>query len=436
MKKTKQNLILFFEETNDVIDINSKLVRLYMNRSVIDEEDQSEISQIHVLSKSDENAQSIENKESLPSYERDLIDFQQQTDKLKNDRIIFEQSVSKIIESEMTRLREQDWFLEWRNEVHENGGLDDWSDKKSGLSYLEWLREKLTQPSNEYTNHFVVGTLFYTSSHMPVRYFTKAFLQNCFQRVTSVQKYKRKHEQIELSYASDLFQYSTMVTVLRGTSANFLTAEKIKSIYARMDYENNSITDELEDFYQRNIKTNEMFSKDEFKTHDCYKLLTDLDFRKLKFYYDNNEIAYKLPFFENNDSGYEYIQCQRFSFPIARIPLRDQTKFFNKIPYFQEASPITRQSMNQLLIAEEDQFDIDGVYCLSSQQPSNISSSDKFSTDNDTVMEEARNLFEYVESDMGIFDTDLKGPRSLVEFYATDRFTPFSSWNVELSKDN
>ena len=92
--------------------------------------------------------------------------------------------------------------------------------------------------------------------------------------------------------------------------------------------------------------------------------------------------------------------------------------------------------MNQLLIAEEDQFDIDGVYCLSSQQPSNISSSDKFSTDNDTVMEEARNLFEYVESDMGIFDTDLKGPRSLVEFYATDRFTPFSSWNVELSKDN
>ena len=59
MKKTKQNLILFFEETNDVIDINSKLIRLYMNRSVIDEEDQSEISQIHVLSKSDENAQSI-----------------------------------------------------------------------------------------------------------------------------------------------------------------------------------------------------------------------------------------------------------------------------------------------------------------------------------------------------------------------------------------
>ena len=360
MKKTKQNLILFFEETNDVIDINSKLVRLYMNRSVIDEEDQTEISGIYILSKSDENTQSIEifqnllrqlRNESLPSYARDLIEFQQQRVKLKNDRIIFEQSVSKIIESEMTRLREHDWFIEWRYEVHEDGGLEKWSGKKSGLSYLEWLKIKLTPPANEYTNHFVIGTSLYTSSYVPLRYLgAKAIIQSCFQRAILVQKYERKHElsQIELSYASDLLQYSTMVTVLRGTSANFLTVEQFQSIHAGVKYENNSITAELEDFYEYNMTTNEMFSKDEFKTLHCYKLLTDLDFRKLKFYYDkekeenNNEMAYKFPFFEINDSGYAYIQCQRFSFPIARIPLRDQTSFFNKIPYFQNTSPKIR----------------------------------------------------------------------------------------------
>ena len=458
MKKTKQNLILFFEETNDVIDINSKLVRLYMNRSVIDEEDQNEISEIHVLSKSVISYSDFHNEylpdsaspylirvERNPGFEpniryrqrikeaRDLFDFQQQRDKLKNDRIIFEQSVSKIIESEMTRLREQDWFREWLNEVHENGGLENWSDKKSGLNYLEWLRIKLTQSENEYTNHFIVGTSFYTNSYTPVRYLTKAFLQNCFHKVTSVKKYKRKHEEIEISYVSDLIENSTMVTVLRGTSANFLTAEQYNSTHAGLEYTNKSITDELEDLNQYNMTANELFAKDEFKALDCYKLLTDLDFRKLKLYYDKEKIAYKFPFFENNDSGYEYIRCQRFSFPIARISLRHQTEFFNKISYFQKTSPMIRQCVNQLVIAEEDQFDIDGVYRLSSQQLSDISPPENFSA-LDTDLEEVRNLVDYIGSG-GIFDMDLKGPRSLVEFYATDRFTPFSSWNHELTHE-
>ena len=95
---------------------------------------------------------------------------------------------------------------------------------------------------------------------------------------------------------------------------------------------------------------------------------------------------------------------------------------------------MTRQCLNQLVIAEEDQFDIDGVYCLSSQQLSDVSPYDNFSTD-DTDLEEARILVEYVRSEMGIFDADLKGPRSLVEFYATDRFAQFSSWNYELTHE-
>ena len=381
----KQNLILFFEENNDVIDINSKLVRQYMNRSVIDEEDQTEISEIYLLTKSDGNAKSIGFYQDIPPLpdflkdtysfhdtygqirrtesEKDPVDFQLQMDKIKNDKITFEQSVSKMIESELTRLREQDWFVEWRNEVHENGGMENRSDKKS---HLEWLRIKLTQSNNEYTNHFIVGTSFYTSSHMPVRYFTKAFLQDCFQRVTSVQKYKRKHEQIEFSCVSDIIEYnvlySTMVTVLRGSSTKFLSAEEYKAIHAAPQYENNSITDELEDFHQYNVTTKEFFSKDEFKTLDFYKLLTDCELRKMKFYNEKYE--------------YQYNLCQRFSFPMARFPLSIQTKSLNRVlDYFQNfdeielinkiddfTSKMIRQCMNQLVISAEVQFDIDEVY--------------------------------------------------------------------------
>ena len=104
---TKQNLILFFEEKNDVLDISSKLVRLYMNRCLISEDDQSEISEIYLLSKRDKNAQMIEfycengQFHLLNPMDKDLGIMQKSMDKFKSDRTVFEQSASKIIESEV-----------------------------------------------------------------------------------------------------------------------------------------------------------------------------------------------------------------------------------------------------------------------------------------------------------------------------------------------
>ena len=43
MERKKQNIIIFYEENNDEKDISSKLVRLYMNRFLIEEDDQSEL---------------------------------------------------------------------------------------------------------------------------------------------------------------------------------------------------------------------------------------------------------------------------------------------------------------------------------------------------------------------------------------------------------
>ena len=60
MERKTQNLLIFFEEADDEKDISSKLVRLYMNRFVIDEEDQTEIIGVYNLAKAKANTSLIE----------------------------------------------------------------------------------------------------------------------------------------------------------------------------------------------------------------------------------------------------------------------------------------------------------------------------------------------------------------------------------------
>ena len=43
MSILNRNIVLFFEENQDPMNISSRLVRLYMNRLVIDEEQQMEV---------------------------------------------------------------------------------------------------------------------------------------------------------------------------------------------------------------------------------------------------------------------------------------------------------------------------------------------------------------------------------------------------------
>ena len=47
MTRRKQNLVLFFQENEECNLISSRLVRLYMNRFTIDEDDETEVTQVH-----------------------------------------------------------------------------------------------------------------------------------------------------------------------------------------------------------------------------------------------------------------------------------------------------------------------------------------------------------------------------------------------------
>ena len=93
MERKKQNIIIFYEENNDEKDISSKLVRLYMNRFLIGEDDQSELSGVYDL------AQNTQPNENTPLVEFSSI-WKQKDSKLKNGKTVFLESVSKIFESE------------------------------------------------------------------------------------------------------------------------------------------------------------------------------------------------------------------------------------------------------------------------------------------------------------------------------------------------
>ena len=47
--RRKQNLVLFFKENEEFNVMNSRLVRMYMNRFTIDEEDQTEVTEVYYI---------------------------------------------------------------------------------------------------------------------------------------------------------------------------------------------------------------------------------------------------------------------------------------------------------------------------------------------------------------------------------------------------
>lgn len=62
MKYLKRNLLLFFEENEDPDNISSNLVRLLMNRFVIEEEKQYEITGTFNLSKVSKSSTSTDRR--------------------------------------------------------------------------------------------------------------------------------------------------------------------------------------------------------------------------------------------------------------------------------------------------------------------------------------------------------------------------------------
>ena len=410
-KRKRQNLILFFEENNDVNDQGSKLVRHYMNRSVIAEEDQCEISEIYSLSKTEEIAQlndSHHGKSNLHTFiqkdtdrdhndetnsnmirqwmnqyvivendrfeitrseyhkngkrhtfiqtDLDLNNIWQQPDKQNHVESLFELLISKLIKSEHARVREQHWFQEWREKIQDNVERDNWSDNK-------WLNAGFIQSveSKEYINHFVISHLYSSKAQ---HYFLKAIIQNSFQKAVSMLKNKQDYEEIELTYASDLIEYSTMVTVLSGYSKGFLTKARLQQ---------NLIGDDLDDFH--NMTATDLFWNDELKNLNLYKLIAYSKFK-------SNENESELSEFIFKKQRKQYIQCQRFSFPMARIPLRSPKKPLDgNVEYYLYLEEVERahhdeikpnmicQWINEFAIVEEDQFEIT---CLDSDCQANV----------------------------------------------------------------
>ena len=72
MQRRRQYLVLFFEENDDSRIIDSKLVRLYMNRFIIDENCQNEITGVHQLSKHRTNGSGQETTFLCEKLKKDL----------------------------------------------------------------------------------------------------------------------------------------------------------------------------------------------------------------------------------------------------------------------------------------------------------------------------------------------------------------------------
>ena len=99
MEGKRQNLFLFLEENDDEKDISSSLVRLYMNRFVISEEDQNEIIGVYNLAKPNKNTPLIEfySKEPFAKTTDGATQFQiENKTKLDHDRSVFEKLGSEI----------------------------------------------------------------------------------------------------------------------------------------------------------------------------------------------------------------------------------------------------------------------------------------------------------------------------------------------------
>ena len=371
-KRKRQNLILFFKENNDINDQGSKLVRHYMNRSVIDEEDQCEISGTYSLSQPETYNKNGELHTFSQTY---LANEWQQTDKQNKDKSLFELLISKLIKSEHARVREQDRFRDLREKIQDNVGRDNWSDKN-------WLNAKFIQSveSIEYINHFVIS---HFNNSKPQLYFLKAIIQNCFQRAASMLENKQDYEDIELTYASDLIEYSTIVTILSGSSQEFLTRARVQQ---------NLIGDDLEHVY--NMTATELLSNDELKNLNLYKLIEHSKFKSAENESELSEFIFK-------KRRKQYIQCQRFSFPMARIPLRKPKKSFDaNVEYYlcfeeverthnAEIDPnMIRQWINKFVIVEDDQFEIT---CPASDCPTNVINQFKLSN-NSRSMRSIMNL--------------------------------------------
>ena len=278
MERKKQNLILFYEENNDEKDISSKLVRLYMNRFLIGEEDQSELSGVYDL------AQNTQPNEDTPLVEFSSIWNQKESKRNGFGKTVFLKSVSKIFESEKM------------------------ANRSRGPQFV-----------NSYKIHFIVGT----SWNINASALKRILLQNIIKSMI------KQAWQTDQNKEFGVRKVSNVVTLLRGSHRNLLTTEQLKSTHVRSKDGEELINDDLEYFYKHNMASTKLSFSEKVKCLSFYKQLTDIEVEKLKpFQYEigmteqdlktPQSLEALLPLFEKTDRGYQHLQCdcQRFSFPV------------------------------------------------------------------------------------------------------------------------
>ena len=281
MERKKQNLIIFYEEkrgdSTGEKDISSKLVRLYMNRFLIGEEDQSELSGVYDL------ASNTQPNENTPLVEFSSI-WKQKESNLKNGKTIFLKSVSKIFESEKM------------------------ANRSRGPEFV-----------NSYKVHFIVGTSWNINAAGLKRKLLQNIVKGMVKQAWQTDQKKEFGER----------KVSNVVTLLRGSHSKLLTTEQLKSIQVRSKDGEELINDDLEDFYKYNMTSTKQSISEKVKCLSFYKQLTDNEVQKLKpFEYEigmteqdlktPQSLDALLPLLEKTDQGYQHLQCdcQRFSFSV------------------------------------------------------------------------------------------------------------------------
>ena len=349
MEQKTQHLILFFEENDDEKDISSNLVHLYMNKFVITEEEQTEISGIYNLAKPNQTTPLIEFYSQEPFGGVTLEETQfwkENRTKLEYDKSVFEKLGSDVDSDKNFQLAINAMFELERDEQ------------------IQWLRQQLREFS--YKNifccnslfHFIIGSSFYTSSSKLRRNFLGKIMldwidkihQNCYSRVSNYIRQLRfaiqlahnwptkelEHELLKLNYRLDYdVAIQNLITILRGSRSNLLTTEQLKISHNTL--ESDLINDDLEEFHTFTTETTEITNTNDFKSLCFYKLLTDSELDKQKplqyemefkqHFWDwptqnwrtQKALEALLPLLEKTDPGYQYLrsECQRYTLSMS-----------------------------------------------------------------------------------------------------------------------
>ena len=299
MERTRQNLFLFFEETDDERDISSNLVHLYMNRFVICEEDQTEIIGAYNLSKTDEKAK-LEHDQSLFEKLRSEIDSFRQTGQNNMNHFLIGSSYY-INTYNSSRSIVENLIDKNYNEVEKN---------------LRELELKIISPI---TLEITRDELNISTVHIHFQYTLKDILD------------RLEDELAFLERSLNTVNPEYLLTILKGSQSNFLTTTQVKLAHAGSKNANGLTNNDLEEYHQLIMTSTKQLKINVLKSLSLYKQLTDPEIEKLKpslldrtYEIELNQqkwttqksLEVLLPLLATTDPGYQYLQCdcQRYSF--------------------------------------------------------------------------------------------------------------------------